>query len=591
MAAELSRVTGFLTKTGASATSSEPVIQSALDCIDKEIETVTLSLCSLRFWRNSLSHVARLPPELLTAVFLEYARDWHVDNITTYANLIPDWVSVSHVCRTWRHVALNCPALWACLFFVSRRWMDELLARSKTYPLSIYIDLSHVHPSEPVKALEKALRHMDRIQHLWICCSRSDSAAFLHRLTAAAPILRSFRLCLTPIGYPDQQITIDEDTFAGSAPSLRELRLEKCRVDWSSPILNGLTNLNLSRISTMSVLSMDTVIRTIGRLPDLQQLRLEGSLPGVSAGSFDLRDIVKVPLPKLEHVTLTDSISSIVALLAHLEFPRSATVHLNCIYFAAADVTILQPFIEERFSDNPSPSQISRSSTSLIWSLDLDYGAEQDTWSVVCGTLCPDTHHRYPLDEYPNIQPLLRLEFMERNFWFTGGRSESLISLFRILPLSHLRRLTMRDSRHADTAGGCLLTEALGDAPELRVIELDGSTHRLIRALFRDTIFAPALTDVKLRNVRFSSSCWAETPHEHSGSCVRCLCHVLASRAQVGLTLQRLTFEACSSIRENDAKSLREVVRQLDGVVVRKRRDTSVDSDISDVDELLYRIS
>ncbi|KAI6108147.1 hypothetical protein F5141DRAFT_1120993 [Pisolithus sp. B1] len=532
MAAELSTITGFLMKTGINATSSEQVVQETLDRIDKEIETVTLSLCSLRSWRNSLSHVSRLPPELLSAIFLEYALDWHFENIMICADQVPDWVSVSHVCRTWRHVAVNCPALWTRFFLASCRWVDVLLARSKTSPLSIYVDLSHVHSSEPRMALAKALGHMDRIQHLWVCCSRADSAEYLYQLTSAAPILRSFRLCLTPIGYPDQQTSIDGDTFAGSAPSLRELSIERCRVDWSSPILSGLTSLNLSRISTMSLLSMDIVIRTISRLPDLRQLR-----------PLDLRDVDKVLLPKLESVTLIDSIFSIAALLAHLEFPRSAFVHLNCIYFASSNITILQPFIEERFNNSPRLSQIPRSFTRHILSLDLDYGVEQDTWSVVCGTLNPDTYQTdcpYTMDEYLDTQPLLRLEFTERDFWFRGGRSESLISFCRTLPLLHLRRLTMCDSRHGDSSIGCLLTEALGDAPELRVIELRGSAHRLIRALFRDTTFAPALTGVELRN----------NPLEHSGSCVRCLRHVLASRAQVGLTLQTLIFNNCSRIGE-----------------------------------------
>ncbi|KAI6024736.1 hypothetical protein BKA83DRAFT_422960 [Pisolithus microcarpus] len=591
MSAELSRITSFLTETGTSATSSEQVVQNALDRIDKEIETVTLSLCSLRSWRNSLSHVSRLPPELLTAIFLEYALDWHFENITTYADQVPDWVFVSHVCRTWRYVAVNCPALWTRFFLASCRWVDELLARSKTFPISIYVDLSYVRSSEPRRALARALRHMDRIQHLWVCCSRADSVECLHQLSAAAPILRSFRLCLTPIGYPDQQISINEDTFTGSAPSLRNLSIERCRVDWSSPVLSGLTSLNLSRISTMSMLSMDIVIRTISRLPDLRQLRLEGSLPSAGTRSTDLRGVAKVLLPKLESVILIDSIFPIAALLAHLEFPRSAFVNLNCIYFASSNISILQPFIEERFNDSPRLSRIPRSFTPHILSLDLDYGVEKDAWCVACGTLNPDTYQTdcpYTMDEYLDTRPLLRLEFTERDFWFRGGRSESLISFCRTLPLLHIRRLTMCDSRHGDSSIGCLLTEALGDAPELRVIELRGSAHRLIRALFRDTTFAPALTNVELGNVKFSSSCTAQIPQEHPGSCVRCLRHVLASRAQVGLTLQTLIFNNCGTIGDDDVKGLREVVWQLEGVVVRER---SVDSDISDVDELLYRIS
>ncbi|KAI6155103.1 hypothetical protein BKA82DRAFT_996710 [Pisolithus tinctorius] len=244
---------------------------------------------------------------------------------------------------------------------------------------------------------------MHRIQHPWIRCSRFHSTEFLHLLTATAPMLRSFHLCLTTVIFLGQQITIDKNTSAGSAPCLRELRLERCRVDWSSPVFSGLTNMNPVNISIMTMSTMDTVIRATGQLPDLQQLFLEGSLPSVSARPIDSHGMAKIPLPKLENVSLTDSIFSIVAFLAHLEFPRSAMVHLRCICSAASDVTIIQPFVEERFDDSSRPSQIPRSSMPLIWSLDLDCEVEQDTWSVVCGILDPNIHrtnYLYSTDEY-----------------------------------------------------------------------------------------------------------------------------------------------------------------------------------------------
>lgn len=76
-------------------------------------------------------------------------------------------------------------------------------------------------------------------------------------------------------------------------------------------------------------------------------------------------------------------------------------VYLHCICSAASDVTIVQPFVEERFDDSSRLSQIPRPSAPLIWSLDLDCEVEQDTWSVVCGILDPNIHrtnHLYSMD-------------------------------------------------------------------------------------------------------------------------------------------------------------------------------------------------
>lgn len=79
-------------------------------------------------WRKiSPSPICRLPPELLSSIFLQYTRQWHCECRSTSTAEIPRWVDVSYVCRYWRNVSLNCSSLWTRLFFVSPRWMDELL--------------------------------------------------------------------------------------------------------------------------------------------------------------------------------------------------------------------------------------------------------------------------------------------------------------------------------------------------------------------------------------------------------------------------------------------------------------------------------
>ena len=84
----------------------------------------------------------RLPPELLGAIFLEYAQTCREPAST--ATQVPPWVAVSYVCQYWRDVALGYPNLWTRLFFVSSQWMAELLRRSKNVPLTIHVDFSRV---------------------------------------------------------------------------------------------------------------------------------------------------------------------------------------------------------------------------------------------------------------------------------------------------------------------------------------------------------------------------------------------------------------------------------------------------------------
>jgi len=231
MASDLSRVTDFPNFNDISVTSREACSEQATSVID-EVTRIVPSL--------SPEHPipCRLPPELLAAIFLDYMQQY--DHLLTYTmSTVPPWVNVSYVCRYWRSVALNCANLWTQFFFVSSKWMDELLRRSKTAPLIIYLDLYCLKPTPwQICCLEKALGHMERIQDLWINCGCfKDVLSMIHaRLTAAAPLLRSLHLAT----YEDEEDRDGEDHFIickDMLPgvSLRKLHLELCDVNWSSP--------------------------------------------------------------------------------------------------------------------------------------------------------------------------------------------------------------------------------------------------------------------------------------------------------------------------------------------------------------------
>ncbi|KAI6162406.1 hypothetical protein EDD17DRAFT_1577499 [Pisolithus thermaeus] len=95
---------------------SGTLVQQARDRIDNEIMLILRSVLPLRSRRNALSHACRLPPELLSMIFLHYARDWYTDPGSKFMGQVVPWVAVSYVCRTWRDVALNCSAIWGHLF-------------------------------------------------------------------------------------------------------------------------------------------------------------------------------------------------------------------------------------------------------------------------------------------------------------------------------------------------------------------------------------------------------------------------------------------------------------------------------------------
>ncbi|KAF6756790.1 hypothetical protein DFP72DRAFT_809833, partial [Ephemerocybe angulata] len=69
-----------------------------------------------------------LPPEILAAIFLLVPRD---EGDTS-------WISVTHVCRLWREVALDCSRFWSDLNSVPPRFMEFALARSKGAPITVH---------------------------------------------------------------------------------------------------------------------------------------------------------------------------------------------------------------------------------------------------------------------------------------------------------------------------------------------------------------------------------------------------------------------------------------------------------------------
>ena len=216
----------------------------AISCTDGSTSVSSLPL--------EPSFVFHLPPELLAAIFLQYAQSYKdpQQNAGCYYGMrVPRWVAVSYVCRYWRNMALGCTDLWARLFFVTPRWMDELLRRSKPVPLTVHFDfleLSYdlwfpgLHPE--ILSLEKALENMEHIQHLWIKFS-PEPVNQIHRsrLIVAAPLLQSLSLSFEG----NISFVLSNDMFSGPMPGLRTVDLEACFVDWSSPIFSGLTELSL----------------------------------------------------------------------------------------------------------------------------------------------------------------------------------------------------------------------------------------------------------------------------------------------------------------------------------------------------------
>jgi len=106
-------------KEGASATSVAPAIyhvlmdtssDTAQDHLRKAIDD---EVQELKYHRNALAPISRLPPETLAEIFslLSFSAD-DSESVPYLA-----WIRVTHVCHRWHEIAIYSPYLWSHINF------------------------------------------------------------------------------------------------------------------------------------------------------------------------------------------------------------------------------------------------------------------------------------------------------------------------------------------------------------------------------------------------------------------------------------------------------------------------------------------
>ena len=508
----------------------------------------------------------RLPPELLTAVFLEYAQQYQESYVDKnyLMTQVPHWVSVSYVCRYWRNVALDCANLWSHLFFISPKWVDELLRRSKAAPLIVHTDLCKVlEPhSGPIGSLEKVLKNMERIQDIWIQYSSNDVMEIIcPRLNVPAPLLQSLHLTSSSdiSRYP---FGISKDIFSGVIPRLKKVELTRCLVDWSSPIFNELTELSLEHIVNNR---MEPFLLVLRRLPGLRQLHLCHALPTVDLGISPInhKNIAKpVTLRQLEQLTLWDSqsIPEVVAFLAQLEIPITALVKLQCELDDPGEISQILPFTTDRRNSHPSLPQPTASDQTVLRYLNFTGFGD-----VVYGT------------------SNLANAYGSKIFSFKQQNMSSHVSFHRFLKLPwyeivracsvvHLNAIIVHGAIEHEIDDSHPWEIVFQNTPDLRVIGVErGSIKSLICELQprnSGVIPAPTLRDIGFKEIDFDQGkCTDNGRHEYAqGGCLQCLHNVLASRAEAGIMIQRILFNDCSTITKDDLIELSKVVGKVEQI-------------------------
>ncbi|RDB16483.1 hypothetical protein Hypma_002871 [Hypsizygus marmoreus] len=322
----------------ASAFSSQATRGTAYARIKHEIEA---SEAVIREWKghhNRLSLISRLPPEILSIVFKCVAEAFE----TAEESENHRWVGVSHVCKHWRQVALQCPSLWSTIFSWHPRWTKEVLARSQMSPLTVKATIQHPANGQykivngeitftNQTSLLEVLQHLSRIRVLsilQIASARDLVSHILDKLDAAAPLLQTLIIVSHQnLGEYEYNVALPyaelpATSFPHGAPLLRTLELRLCSLPWDSPLLTcDLTSLTLSRFPPDDQVSIQQIIAILCGLPNLETLEL--TLVIISSPS---RAAIPAPpklahLPRLTSLHIEADIFSCACLLSHMDYP------------------------------------------------------------------------------------------------------------------------------------------------------------------------------------------------------------------------------------------------------------------------------
>ncbi|KAF5315830.1 hypothetical protein D9611_004989 [Ephemerocybe angulata] len=292
---------------------------------------------------NTTPFSNRLPAEILSSIFLILA-----STIASQFLLTPwlrrgrtSWIYVTHVCRYWREVALDCATLWSNLLFFDPSLTEAMLSRSKDAPLSFA--LTHYHSASRFKdVLPKILSKTDRLLSVEI--DNGINAAILDNFSRSAPILEKLALSCY-LSHPTVNLT---STFLqGGAPSLKHLVLRRFKIEsWNIlPLGPRLTHLEIVA-PTVQRPSAPKFIASFQAMPYLQTLILQDLLPEDEYPIDPVSNtICPPPFPALRRLKIIDTFDEVTDFFGAVDLPETATLSLTFPDSLSFDEELLEDFL------------------------------------------------------------------------------------------------------------------------------------------------------------------------------------------------------------------------------------------------------
>ncbi|EIM81707.1 uncharacterized protein STEHIDRAFT_115081 [Stereum hirsutum FP-91666 SS1] len=245
------------------------------------------------------------------------------------------FLTITHICRRWRDIALNMSSLWSTLtFMLGPRWLEEMLRRSKSAPLTIHHNLDHVPYSwKDYKTLSTAVigtveQNLHRIKSLsfnMLSMDRDTRFPLTDVMTKPSPLLEDLTLSMKGL----QSLPSFPDSFLGGQPSnVRRLCLDNVGYNWAaSPFVNlSILTITVFASHVYPLPSYDELFAILNRNQHLEKLCLHRCLPSRHATK---RTRYAIQLPSLTDLDLHGDARSCAQVLDTLELQPGVMLTLQ----------------------------------------------------------------------------------------------------------------------------------------------------------------------------------------------------------------------------------------------------------------------
>ncbi|KAI0044722.1 hypothetical protein FA95DRAFT_1561908 [Auriscalpium vulgare] len=284
------------------------------------IESATHDVAVQHNFRTSIVH---LPLEILSHIFTILSSIYPPRQYRAVRQNKLDlgWVKITHVCRHWRHVAIQDRILWATNLAIpsplGNDWIAAFLSRADSVPLIISDPRSFEYfVSDPQLAIVATNLARVRVLHL---CGMDD---MLSALSHPAPLIHTLFLELFPDRYNTTSPALWTGLLGGiaGAPALRHLRVRTGgSVPWMSPLISQLVSLDIEDQGNSP--DLPALFDALGKMPRLERLVCQ---LGLGAHGQPHRVIA---LPALHRLRLQTTTEAAHLAFAHLALPAEVVLH------------------------------------------------------------------------------------------------------------------------------------------------------------------------------------------------------------------------------------------------------------------------